>query len=524
MALEKVVQILATILGTPTNPCIQFITKDPYIDVRAYGAKGDGVTDDTTAIQNAINGASVGMEVFFPAGTYKIITALTISTNFITIKSNGAILSVIGAIKGFNISGNNVTINNLTITGDNTNDSFGIYSSGARTRVTNCKISEVEKCIEFDGADAIAQNNILSQSTLAVSTDYMYGILVYNTDGALIQGNKITMPIYTTGTVYPTGITSQNLATSIKYNRIIDNHIYNGFDSILTRGPYAIISNNICDSAIEAGIIADGSGITTSSRTIIANNILNSCARTGIFVLGESYGFTIIGNSLYNCGTSEVGTKSSAILFTGQSNNIVSASSIIGNTVEGGVFGINIESNSGYTLEQISVIGNSVINCTNSGIIVTRSSNIAILGNNVYNCTIRGIRIASSESSGIFIDGNILKNNGVQISFGVGAVATIGINIGQDETLITDGVVTPWGISYLDSTSHTTNVTLADGLSVGQEKTIIMINGTNASTLTVAHHETSSPEVFTFADTGDTLILKWNGTVWMTIKNSGVIT
>lgn len=43
-----------------------------------YGAAGDGVTDDTAAIQEAITAAaSSGAEVFLPSGTYKISSTLT---------------------------------------------------------------------------------------------------------------------------------------------------------------------------------------------------------------------------------------------------------------------------------------------------------------------------------------------------------------------------------------------------------------------------------------------------------------
>lgn len=52
---------------------------DPWIDVRAYGAIGDGTTDDSNAIQNAINAwAALDSGVlFFPPKKFKIGTALT---------------------------------------------------------------------------------------------------------------------------------------------------------------------------------------------------------------------------------------------------------------------------------------------------------------------------------------------------------------------------------------------------------------------------------------------------------------
>ncbi|MFA6104322.1 MAG: glycosyl hydrolase family 28-related protein [Victivallaceae bacterium] len=47
--------------------------------VRDYGAVGDGVVDDTTAIQNAINGLGIHDSLFFPAGKYKTTSTLLIS-------------------------------------------------------------------------------------------------------------------------------------------------------------------------------------------------------------------------------------------------------------------------------------------------------------------------------------------------------------------------------------------------------------------------------------------------------------
>jgi hypothetical protein len=58
-------------------------SSDPFIDVKAFGALGDGKTDDTANIQKALTyaaGLKTQPEVFFPAGTYIISQTLTIGS------------------------------------------------------------------------------------------------------------------------------------------------------------------------------------------------------------------------------------------------------------------------------------------------------------------------------------------------------------------------------------------------------------------------------------------------------------
>jgi hypothetical protein len=59
-------------------PCMGRIALGACFDVKAYGAKGDGVTDDTASIQAAINAAGVASNrvVCFSAGTYRLTQAL----------------------------------------------------------------------------------------------------------------------------------------------------------------------------------------------------------------------------------------------------------------------------------------------------------------------------------------------------------------------------------------------------------------------------------------------------------------
>lgn len=67
------------------------VMQEAYINVASYGATGNGTTDDTSALQNAINAAQTrgGGVVFLPAGTYKISAPLTISNSGITIAGAG---------------------------------------------------------------------------------------------------------------------------------------------------------------------------------------------------------------------------------------------------------------------------------------------------------------------------------------------------------------------------------------------------------------------------------------------------
>ena len=76
-----------------------------FLSARTSGAKGDGITDDTTALQNALNtAASTGKILFVDAGTYRVTKTLLVPKNskivgesYSVIMSSGAFFADINA-------------------------------------------------------------------------------------------------------------------------------------------------------------------------------------------------------------------------------------------------------------------------------------------------------------------------------------------------------------------------------------------------------------------------------------------
>lgn len=193
------------------NGNVAELITDGTVNVKQFGAKGDGVTDDYDALQHTLNFVPNGGCVYFPKGRYKISTGLILKKNDVTIYSDFraeylctiyssdsiAILTVTGSgarIQGINFWGNG---NGTTFGSTNgivfDRRSLGLIEGNANidAEVRDCGFVYIDTCITGYGRNVFAFDCIFSNSKVGVDAhsfihEYGYSQL----RGWRITGNR----------------------------------------------------------------------------------------------------------------------------------------------------------------------------------------------------------------------------------------------------------------------------------------------------------------------------------------------
>lgn len=205
-------------------------TAPQFFDVKEYGAVGDGVANDTAAVQAAITAAAaVKGTVFFPAGTYLINAALTLSATGVTFMGVGSYASIIkranatnlamftltGAVGarfidlGLDLNGATNATNGYGIYMDAQShnvavercqlynaDGFAVFVFGGPTgrvnnlRIIDCDISHVAGATH-DLLSFISQGGCVRGCTISVKNG-MLGCNVYESNDVVVEGNTFT--------------------------------------------------------------------------------------------------------------------------------------------------------------------------------------------------------------------------------------------------------------------------------------------------------------------------------------------
>lgn len=150
---------LATSGQTPMT--VQSWMNQAFINVKTFGATGDGTTDDGTACQAAIayaSGLTGGGIVYFPAGTYVTSSGLTVGTSMVTLLGVGSRSSV---IKNTSATATALTLTSLTgfavrdlqITHSSTSTGDGISASTcAYGEISGCRVINHRRGIYLSAA------------------------------------------------------------------------------------------------------------------------------------------------------------------------------------------------------------------------------------------------------------------------------------------------------------------------------------------------------------------------------------
>jgi hypothetical protein len=132
------------------------------VNAKVFGAKGDGVTDDTAAIQAAIDSLTAGGEVYFPPGTYNISAALNLSTQSVVLRGASRFACLIrqttASAKIVNITANFCGVQGLSFIYSSTPTSGGtaIYVTKSYVTLDDFAVRSAYIGVHFVGSDAVA--------------------------------------------------------------------------------------------------------------------------------------------------------------------------------------------------------------------------------------------------------------------------------------------------------------------------------------------------------------------------------
>lgn len=242
------------------------IIKDQSVNIKDYGAVGDGVTDNTTAIQDAIDNVDLngGGLVLIPTGTFLISSPLIMKSG-VSITGLGGISEsiILNASNGKALSFpststyTGVRLTNFSIQGDNTNftPTYGIEGANFRTHcvIENVRIWRHQNAILLDDSwYAIFRNIYTNTTSTSIELTVANGVIVescvlHGINDSLGYGVKINGSSYTVRNNYFEGLTVDRAVDSGGSSFNVSDNYFEGISSsygIFSNATTGIITNN----------------------------------------------------------------------------------------------------------------------------------------------------------------------------------------------------------------------------------------------------------------------------------------
>lgn len=405
---------------SPIVPGSVVVTTPAWVSVKSYGATGNGTTDDTAAINNAINavGAAGGGVVYFPQGTYLTSGTLTIAYDGVRLVGDGKGNTTIKPVTGANFdviatgipatSGaagfirNHIGVEHFKLdcsqmSGTTSGAGNGIHFYGVRySYIRDCWINSCPNwgilldgdATNFSYSTDIRANRIVNGAA---------GIMVTFSEESFVTSNNILQANLNTAAQQPVFGTQSNV----------------GYLMRCVAGYTGIIGNVFGSSGTYTSAALQ---VENSGPTRIEGNRFDQCRYMAIRTTGPNS--VIIGNQIGN--PSSVGSVEG--IRVGSDNNVVVGNKFdLTNGAAHFTYAI-AEAGGPYTSNIIA--NNGTVAGTSGVISLNATSTAKVYGNANYNPV--GNKAPAVSSSGVAYTNNFGSDAAVFVTGGTVTVIAIG--------------------------------------------------------------------------------------------------
>ena len=448
--------------SVPTNVEVKLAQT---VSVKDFGAVGNGVADDTTKIQAALN--SGAGTVYFPEGIYPVSSVLTLPSN-ITLTGDGVgntKLTVVGT--GVNnilyaVNRQNIKISDIWFYGNSQSYGSGnglaifFYQNSSATeiggnfRIENCRFENfkgdywvyvVNDNTTYNIANIYVNNNSFKSfpgnardgTTPAVPSTCISvqgstagaevtDVFVTNNSADCEHIKQFLLIWQGAHRVLAQGNSAFNVGLGAGISNDAGSYAFMAYDSTGTNVPYNIvIDGNLVDGVRSCGFYGAASKdiIISNNRFYNQTDTVGTTLPKGGVVLNSCYDVQIVGNEFASIATNGVYWQPGNAL--GVSANII----VSGNTFRDNAIGVKFLS---YLFDSngLNINGNTFIDCTFGVQVQTigntfQISGLSVVDNHIVSTVAAsyGISIRSDDSffkvSNAKISGNYVKTTGYGI-------------------------------------------------------------------------------------------------------------
>ena len=373
-----------------------------YISVTdpPYNADPKGVTDSTTAIQNAVNaGESGGKGVWIPQGTYLVTSHILV--NNVTLTGAGPWYSVLGGAPAGGGNGNNV--NNGTGVGVYGNDAYD-GSTSSNVNLSNFgiegQITNRVDCLQDNGIGGSLNNSTISNVWIEHTKVGMWFDGPFS--GLTISNSRIDSTL-ADGINFHRNITNSSVTQSIIRGTGDDGlAMWSASDNVPATGD----SNDSFDhNTVQSPYLANGIALYGGNGNSVTNNVVSDSQYRGggIMLDYEDFGnntvafagTTTISNDTiaYTAGNGDQGIQQfGALMFWADSGSINAPFTVSGDEIDNSQYAA-ISFDGGNPISTVTMNGVNI-----SGAEFAFSNKVNTITGSASNVTASGLTVGGMES------------------------------------------------------------------------------------------------------------------------------